>query len=182
MKRFYIKWEERNKQERLELLRKFIKPIYENKELNLFLAEVMERVTSIDEKIYYLQYCRRFIAQTERKPHQNHYEEFMNEYADFFEEIEYEQELHNPLKWIDAELQYQQFLKSEGQSKADDKHPQISTAEKDWLTTSELLSWLGISKATLHRKMAQGLPKTKIGKIVRFAPDEVKAWIASENN
>ncbi|MFN0292834.1 helix-turn-helix transcriptional regulator [Pedobacter helvus] len=182
MKRFYIRWEERNKQERLELLRKFIKPLYENKELNLFLANAMELVKSIDEKIYYLQYCRKLIAQTVRKPDEAHFRAFRDEYELYFLEIEQEQEVHNSLKWVDAELQYLQFLKSENQGKVDEQHRQISTAEKDWLTTPELLVWLGISKATLHRKMAQGLPKTKIGRGVRFVPEEVKAWIASQNN
>jgi len=181
MKQFYAKWEQRTKQERLDLLRKFIKPLYVNKELNLFLVKALENVKSVDEKIYYLQYCRKVIAQTERKPHQNHYEAFADKYDDFFVRIAKEQKLHNPIKWIDAELQYLQFLKSEAQNKAD-ACQQVTTANKDWLTTSELLNWLGISKATLHRKMAEGLPKTKIGRGVRFAPEKVRAWIASQNN
>lgn len=179
MKHFYTRWEQRNKQERLELLSKFIKPIFINKELRAFLIKVVESISSVDEKIYYLEFIRKVLAQTNRQPDYSHYKAFEDQYNNLLKDIKQEQKIHNPITWIDAELQYQHFMKS---IKPVEGNPQPIDFNKKWLTAQEMAKYLGIGKSTLERKVAFGLPQEKFGRRVFYSPEKVNDWLAIQNN
>ncbi|MGM9476405.1 helix-turn-helix transcriptional regulator [Pedobacter sp. GSP4] len=180
MKYFLKRWGNNNPQQKLQQLKNHIISIYINKDLIDFFEELSANILKKNEKIYYLEFCKKIVLQYNRKPDKLHYQAFKIEYDLFFQEIKNEQCALNPSMWLEAELRYLRYI--EGDSKLNVGDTLIPNINKEWLTTPEVIQWLGISKANLHRKVASGLPKTKIGRHVRFAPEKVREWIASQNN
>jgi excisionase family DNA binding protein len=48
------------------------------------------------------------------------------------------------------------------------------------ITKQEVCDWLKVSRATVDRWRAKGMPSVKVGRKVRFESQKVKKWI-SEN-
>ena len=46
-----------------------------------------------------------------------------------------------------------------------------------YLSTGELMDILGISRSTIYRLMARGLPNIMIGTVHRFPSEQVVAWL-----
>lgn len=178
MKYFIKRWESNNNQQKLQQLKNEISLKYINKDLIKFFEELNSSVFKREEKIFYLEFCRKIVQQYPRKPDEHHYEAFKAEYDLYFDEIKEQQNMYNPLIWLDAELSYLRFL----HQYANQSDELELNTDKEWLTIPEMQKWLGISKADLNRKVASGMPKTKIGRHVRFAPEKVRDWIANQNN
>lgn len=176
---FMKRWADSDREKRLRMISSSVSTLWVNRELIDFLSDIAKNTEPVDEKIFYMQYCRKEILQNERKPHQNHFEAFKEEYLQEFRNIRDEQNANNPLRWIDAELHYLNYLKKKPSTvKVQEEKQKLTTAiGKDWLTFKEMLSWLKVSKSTLDRRIAEGLPRTQIGKRWRYSPKEVKAWM-----
>ncbi len=46
-----------------------------------------------------------------------------------------------------------------------------------YLSTGELMEMLGISRSTVYRLMAKGMPNIMVGSVHRFPKDTVLAWL-----
>ena len=46
-----------------------------------------------------------------------------------------------------------------------------------YLNTAELMAMLGISRSTVYRLMAKGMPNIMVGAMHRFPKDQVLAWL-----
>ena len=56
---------------------------------------------------------------------------------------------------------------------------ELPSPRKTWLSAGDACSYLGISRSTLHRLRSQGaVPTHKIGRSIRFKPDELDAVVA----
>ena len=45
------------------------------------------------------------------------------------------------------------------------------------LSTGELMAMLGISRSTVYRLMAKGMPNLMVGAVHRFPKDQVLTWL-----
>ena len=48
---------------------------------------------------------------------------------------------------------------------------------EQYLSTSELMARLSISRSTVYRMMDRGMPYIKVGSVNRFPRDQVMAWL-----
>jgi len=46
-----------------------------------------------------------------------------------------------------------------------------------YLSTAELMAMLGISRSTVYRLMARGMPNIMVGAVHRFPKDQVLSWL-----
>ena len=46
-----------------------------------------------------------------------------------------------------------------------------------YLSTAELMAMLGISRSTVYRLMAKGMPNIMVGAVHRFPKDQVPRWL-----
>lgn len=52
--------------------------------------------------------------------------------------------------------------------------------QKEWLTTDELVRWLGIGRTKASELLASGeIPSYKIGRVRRIRRRDVEAWLES---
>ena len=53
-------------------------------------------------------------------------------------------------------------------------------AENRWLSVEEIAQYLGVSKETIYRWLhRRSIPSHRIGKLWKFKPEEVDAWVTS---
>src|SRR5690606_16753192 len=153
MKYFTKRWNLHKGRKRLNLLNNEVAGLYVNQELIAFMQNLTELLKSKDEKLYYLQFCKKTILQTKRFSDRHHYEAFREEYDLFFEQIKDEQAIYDPIRWIDAELEFLQMVSMVKAPAPIDEKPR-----KDWMTFGEMMEYLGTSKMALRRRMAEDLP------------------------
>jgi len=142
------------------------------------MQNLTDLLKSKDEKLYYLQFCKKIILQAKRFPDRNHYEAFREEYDLLFDAIKQEQHEYDPIRWINAELE---FLQVASIGKASDQTATDEKPHRVWMTTTEMEHRLGTSKMALRRRMAEGMPFTKLGNQLRFDPNAVDAWLLAQN-
>lgn len=52
--------------------------------------------------------------------------------------------------------------------------------EDRWLSVEEIARYLGVSKESIYRWLDRGtIPSHRVGKLWRFKPSEVDAWVLS---
>ncbi len=181
MKYFTKRWNLYKGKQRLNLLENEVARLYVNRELIAFLQNLTDLLKSNGDKQYYLLFCKKVILQANRLPDGNHYGAFKEEYDEFFEDIKDEQAIFDPVKWIDAELD---FLKLEDRCKdrnTETKDSIDAPPPRDWMTFGEMMHRLGTSKMALRRRMAEGMPFIKLGNQLRFEPKSVDAWLIAQN-
>lgn len=182
MNYFLKRWHLTKAKDRVTLLKGKILSLYVNIELLDFLNFFFNKVVSKAEKEYYLKLCKKIIYQTQRLPDKKHYEFFKDEYCLFFKSIDKEQIANNPIKWIDAELEFMQTTQELGlHQKSEIIEGKLAEPPKEWLTFSEMLKRFGTSKMALRRRMAEGMPFVKFGNQLRFFPSLVDEWVMSRN-
>ena len=49
-----------------------------------------------------------------------------------------------------------------------------------YLSTRQLMDYLEISRSTIYRLMAKGLPSIKVGSVHRFPRDQVVGWLENQ--
>ena len=165
---------------KLKLARE-IKRLYKNKELTDYIALVLKSVSNKD-KVALLYYFKKLVLQTFRSPDPNHLLAFQDEYEKELFSIRKEQTFYDPVKWIDAELDY---LKNMGEHlTSDDVNSRLDIMQqakqrlsKEWLTKEEVMQLFNISKSTLNRRIAEGMPAHKNGKGVYFYLEEINEWM-----
>jgi excisionase family DNA binding protein len=54
------------------------------------------------------------------------------------------------------------------------------TRKEIYVSTGELMETLSISRSTVYRLMAKGLPNIRVGSVHRFPFDQVVAWLRAD--
>jgi excisionase family DNA binding protein len=49
-------------------------------------------------------------------------------------------------------------------------------------TATDLMSYLRVSRNTIHRKIAQGMPHERYGALIRFRLSDVVAWLRAQRS
>jgi predicted DNA-binding transcriptional regulator AlpA len=158
---------------------------YINKELILKIEQILASVHNAD-KLQFLCYLKKVIIQTPRKPDPDHYQAFKDEYDSEGIEIAVEQRLFDPVKWLEAEIEYitqpilSHYSKEEVQNELNKLQEIKRELGKDLLTFKDVLALLHLSKTTLNRRIADGMPCYKQGRFVFFVLSEITEWIKKD--
>lgn len=131
-----------------------------NEDVILFLKRVMKSFDSIDERELALLKIKKVLIQTPRLFDEDEYQSK----RELFVGLKAEQKLFNPIKWVDAELEY---IKN---------HKAIANDLKEIMTEDDMLKFFG-NRQNLNRRMAEGLPYKKAGVVKLFSKDLVIDWI-----
>lgn len=53
--------------------------------------------------------------------------------------------------------------------------------QEKYLSTSQLMAFLEISRSTVYRLMAKGMPNRMVGSVHRFPMNQVVAWLERQH-
>jgi excisionase family DNA binding protein len=170
-----------------ELKRKWVqkfKRIIVNKELTEFISQCIEKLPTKD-KLAALYYFKKLAVQVYRQPDPEHFKAFEDIYLEEMSAIANEQELYEPVKWIEAEIEYisntaERLTTEDVNQRLDIMQDAKLKMSKDWLTKDEVMNLFNISKSTLNRRVAEGMPAHKSGKSVYFYLEEINEWMKRE--
>jgi hypothetical protein len=172
-------WKAAGKEKKFDVIIKHLRTLYRNRELVSLMSELMDQIPNFNEKEFYLLFLRKAILQVQRKPDPEHFKAFEDEYLQELEEISQEQLEHAPLKWIEAELEFVRHAKE--LNLRDVVIPQTETSpvnsKKDWLTFPEVMDIFHLSKSSLRKRIAEGMPVSKLGTRLMFNQDLVYDWV-----
>lgn len=156
-----------------QVLKKKISQLTINSELINFIEENVNQLKTGTDKMIFLHLCKKLVLQVERSPDPDHYRAFEEEY-------ENDRQTYDPIQWIEAELDYQQNLQALSQPQtlssavADEAKLRLGTT---WLTKEEVMHMFKVSRSTLHRRIAEGMPCHKKGKFKYFHLEEISKWL-----
>ena len=172
--------------ERLKWLRRALGFFYLNKQLNAFLEQVLEMFPEKTQKQQMLNYAKKVVKQDSRCPEGDYFEAFREEFTDMFDFYAEEQKEHDPVVWIDAELEYLN-LDVQGSENKNLAGKEINTTLlpvnlhpnlPELLQLKEILILVGISKSTLDRwRATESMPIIKQGKKLFAKKEELLKWI-----
>lgn len=146
-----------------------------NEELIAFLEQHLSAIVDIDGKLAYLFFAKKVLPYLKREPDARHFFAFEEEYRNdrlFFE----------PMKWLDNEIEFWTNIKTLDKSKETPQNIVEAKMElsKQWLTKEEIMEMLKLSRTTLNRRIAEGLPAHQKGKAVFFNLEEVSEWLKED--
>jgi predicted DNA-binding transcriptional regulator AlpA len=163
-----------------------IKRLYVNKDLiEYFKAKIPNNAK---ERPAYLHYFKKLVQQVFRSPDPDHYKAFEDEYKAERIAITDEQFFYDPVKWLNAEIEYLASLNHGQADQKANKLDQVALMQqqkkialtKNWLTKAEVIELLGISKSTLQRRMDNGLPFHPKGRMRYFYIDEINDYLRQD--
>jgi hypothetical protein len=156
-----------------------ISRLFINKDLIGFINRLISESKDMAERERILIKLKKLILQTPREPDQTQLEAEPAEFAQFFNEIKKEQEFYDPIKWINAELEYLKSIKSVDikDAKANENNNEL----KEWLSRAQVLQLFNISKTTLNRRIAEGMPGSKLGGRQMFNRQKISDWLTGLN-
>ena len=163
-----------------ELKRK-IKVLYVNKDLIQFIeAKILSKATK--DRLALLHYFKKLVQQVYRSPDPDHKAAFEEEYEMEQLTIADEQAFYDPLKWLQAEIDYldaqiERLTAHNVDQRLDIMQQAKERLSKEWLTKTEVMELFSISKATINRWISDGLPAHKIGKMVYLYRDEINEYM-----
>jgi hypothetical protein len=141
--------------------------LYINKDLISFIKRLLATSTDDIEREKMASKLKKLLLQEPRLPDPDQFKAQPEEFRQFFIEIETEQALYDPLKWLDAELE---FIK---QSKLNKMIPE----DKLWLSREEVMRMFDFSITTLNRRIADNMPCKKLGGKVMFNRQKIYEWL-----
>lgn len=158
--------------------------LYINEELVNFIREYIEPFSKKD-KLTCLIWFERTVAQTYRSPDLDHYAAFSDLYDQELSAIALKQKFYEPIRWLQAEIKY--VTNSVELLSVKDVQRELSIMQeakqrlsKDWLSFKEVMQLFSVSKSTLHRRVANGMPcHKKDGKAVYFFLNEINEYMRS---
>ncbi len=151
--------------------------LIENKHLVGFFKKLLTLSKDIDEYLLMLLKLKRLVIQNPREPDPEIQKEFGYELCLYFEEIEKEQELFEPIKWLDAEINYLLSLKRRNSDKQKEK---LTFKDIHWHTAEEVRRFLEISTSTLNRYIAGGFPVYNLGGRSMFNTQEMNDYLLKQ--
>lgn len=146
-----------------------------NEDLITFLEQHLSAIADIDGKLTYLFFAKKVLPYLKRKPDAGHLLAFEEEYRNdrlFFE----------PMKWLDNEIEFWTNIKALDKTKEASQSIVEAKMElsKQWLTKEEIMEMLKLSRTTLNRRIAEGMPCHQKGKAVFFNLEEVSEWLKED--
>ncbi|HET6245385.1 MAG: helix-turn-helix domain-containing protein [Bacteroidetes bacterium] len=170
---------------KLSFLQNYLLSLHRNREVVEFLDNLLAGIDSISNKMGMLLYCLKILKQYQRTIPKELAESFPEQYDLERETIAEEQTIYDPVKWIEAEIEFissyskiqQEFPETEEPVKETKLSEKLYPETKEFLTLKETMDLLKISKSTLDRRREEGLPWHKDGKKLYFKRNELIKWI-----
>ena len=164
-------------EDKLILLKGQIKFLYVNKELITFFEKLLATIPDINQKKLVLLFARKIVLQYYRPIPQDVRDSLIEE--DQLKEFEREQLQYNPDKWIDCELEYLLVVGLFYQADIGFKklYNAPTEGELELMTLDQAMDFMHISKSTLDRRRADGLPSIKTGKKIYFKKSDIINWL-----
>lgn len=162
------------------------KLLFVNREFIAFIERTIEELPQRD-KLACLYYFKKLAVQVLRRPDPDHFKAFEDEYWEELSAIADEQKHYNPVKWIEAEIEYLQnttphLTKEDVNNQLDIMQEARQRLSKPWLTRQEVMQLFGFKKSTLNRRIAEGMPCEKHGRITSFHLDDINKWLKGETD
>ncbi len=161
-----------------------VKMCFINKDFIELIANTLKKLPAKD-KIMCLHYFLKLAKQIMRAPDQEWLKANEDEYLEKMAEIQHEQEHYEPVRWIEAELTY--LMNTSEHLTQDDVIQQLDIMQaakerlsKEWLTKKEVMDLFRISKSTLDRRVVDGMPAHKNGRMVYFYLEEINDWMRKD--
>lgn len=158
-----------------------VKRVYVNKELiQLIKPNILGKTTK--DRLALLHYFKKLVQQVYRSPDPDHKAAFEDEYEAEKIAIADEQAFYEPLKWINAEIEYLLYNEPVDESERLQKQLQITqevqhTGINGLVTKEHAMKLLETSDSTIDRRISEGLPRYKMGRKVYLCLDEIKQHI-----
>jgi hypothetical protein len=161
-------------------LERTIKRLYVNKELIAFMKAKIPN--NAKDGLAYLHYFKKLVQQVFRSPDPDHYKAFKEEYEAERIAIAEEQAFYDPVKWLNAEIEYLLNTSTEASNEVTgEQHcsgvQASAMISMQWLTKLQVMDMLQISKTTLNRRISQGMPCHRNGKSTYFNMDEINHYL-----
>jgi hypothetical protein len=134
-----------------------------NQDMVTLIKRLLACCDSVFDRERTLLVLRKLLLQNPRTPDPDEY----NSKREYFDSLTKEQRLYDPIKWIDAELQY---LSSS----------QLSIENKEIFNEHDLLQIFG-SRSTLQRRIDEKMPCAKFGNIKLVTKKLFMEWIESNS-
>lgn len=147
----------------------------ENQELISLINRVLTHTETFMEREQILNKMRKLIIQTLRQPDEIQYQAEKAEFDQYLNGIIQEQEIYNPIAWIDAELNYLSYVKLQGNNGS--KTAVSDTIVNDWVDSKEVMRVFGFARSTLNRRIGEGMPVSKIGGKKMFNCQKINEWL-----
>lgn len=165
-------------------LERKVKRLFVNKEFIAFIKVTIEKLPQKD-KLACLHFFKKVAIQVPRLPDPDHFKAFEDTYIEEMLKTADEQEFYEPVKWINAEIEYLQntgehLTTEDVNNRVDIMLEAKQKLSKDWLTEEQTMELFSISKSTLNRRMSEGMPHHKNGKFVYFYLDEINQWMKKD--
>ena len=104
---FLSKWNSiQSYQAQLSFFKHYLLTLYRNKEVVDFIDQLLSGMNSNSKKIGILLYCKKILKKYDRFPSREIAECFPEEYDKERAEIEEDQITYEPVKWIEAEIEF----------------------------------------------------------------------------
>ncbi|NHA07711.1 helix-turn-helix domain-containing protein [Mucilaginibacter sp. HC2] len=142
----------------------YLSMLYVNTDLILFICRMLNNCKPNEDRELVLIKLKKLLMQTPRRPDPEQYRVD----REFFDSIRKEQKLNDPIRFIEAELDFIKATKA------------YSPEDKDMLSEDEVLKMFDISRTTLNRRIAEGMPCTKVGGKKAFSRNLISAWLFDE--
>lgn len=154
-----------------------ISRLYVNRDLVNFFRRLMTDAKDDNERLLLLLKLKKLVLQVPREPDANELAAEPEKFYVFFNEIEREQAFYDPIKWLDAEIEY---LFSVQKSVDVEVKEKIAFKDIEWHTEEEVLRYFKISKSTLNRRIAEGLPAYDFGARPLFNTKEISNYLIKQ--
>lgn len=145
--------------------------LYVNVELIKTIKAVVMGIKDSDQQILVLLRFKKLIKQTPRSIDPNEFKWRHDECLLHLLEIEGEQKANDPLKWIDAEIEY---------LNTDQKH-RTSITQTELLGMNDVMKIFKISRSTLYKRISEGMPRENFGGKPMFKIGKIEKWIADNS-
>ena len=133
-----------------------ISRLFVNKDLIDFFQRLLAESKDVKERLILLVRLKKLVVQNPRQPAPTQLKAEADEFREFFKSIEQDQEFYEPIKWLDAEIECLQAIKIITREAA--KSNNFDIENKALLNREEVLQLFKISKSTLNRRLAEGMP------------------------
>ncbi|WDF55257.1 helix-turn-helix domain-containing protein [Mucilaginibacter sp. KACC 22063] len=156
------------------------KMLYINKDFIEFIESTIKKLPAKD-KLAALYFFKKLAVQVPRYPDPDFYQAFKDEIDEEMSDVS-EQLNFEPIRWITAEIEY--WLNSSERLTVEDVNQKLDVMQdakkrlsKDWLTKEEVMELFRFSRATLNRRISEGMPHHKNGKKTYFYQEEINKWM-----
>lgn len=159
----------------LQWLKTRIASLSINEELILFVESILDNIKEIDKKIFFLYYIKKLIIQIPRPVNEDHFNAFQEDYAR--DRVNFD-----PMIWVESELCFLMALRNLNLSEAQANQEANFDLKlhKPLLKQNDIQKIFKMSRSTLNRRVAQGMPCYPDGGSKFFDVEEVNEWLKAE--